>query len=369
MDKFDSNYLLELARQRSAASRSELAAIISDLFSGEEHVLTERERILMYEIIHHVVRDAEMEIRKVISSRLADREDPPEDLINLLANDEIEVAYPILTESKVLRDQTLIEIVRNRTLEHQMAVAIRHSVSPEVSEALVKTGNETVIRTLLQNENADLSEATMEFLIEQSQRIDSFHEPILRRKELGPEMAKRMYLWVSAALRKYIVDHCGLSLAEIDDLMESTVMAKVDDAINKDESKSAKLAKKLKRQGEINPDLMIRALEDGEVRFFVNLVSEETGLRDDLVMRFVLEPGGEGLAVACKAMAFSDYEYQRVFTFCRKSRPTQSEGTEKSIAEAVKFFRHVDRDSADEVVRRWRRDKNYLSALRDLDMI
>jgi len=164
MDKFDSNYLLELARQRSAASRSELAAIISDLFSGEEHVLTERERILMYEIIHHVVRDAEMEIRKVISSRLADREDPPEDLINLLANDEIEVAYPILTESKVLRDQTLIEIVRNRTLEHQMAVAIRHTVSPEVSEALVKTGNETAIRTLLQNENADLSEATMEFL-------------------------------------------------------------------------------------------------------------------------------------------------------------------------------------------------------------
>lgn len=83
-----------------------------------------------------------------------------------------------------------------------MAVAIRQSVSEAVSDALVKQGTERVIRTLLQNDNARISDKTMEFLVEQSERVNSFQEPVLRRRELRPEMAKRMFLWVSAALRK-----------------------------------------------------------------------------------------------------------------------------------------------------------------------
>ncbi|NQW01205.1 MAG: DUF2336 domain-containing protein [Rhodospirillales bacterium] len=371
MTAFDSNYLLELARERSAASRSELAATVTDLFSGDGDQLTDRERALMFEILHRIVKDAEMEVRKVISSRLADRTDAPNELLALLGNDDIEVAYPILTESTVLRDQSLIEIVRNRTLEHQMAVAIRHSVSEDVTDALIETGDERVIKTLLQNENANISNATMEFLVEQSQRVDSFQEPILLRKELQPEMAKRMYMWVSAALRKYIIANSGISLSDIDDLIEDAVIETVGDRRGEEANitKSERLADELSKDGKISPDLMIRALQDGEVKLFVNLMSKGTHLREELVMRFVLEPGGEGLAVACKALNLSDYEYQRVYTYCRKARPNKESETEKSVETAIRFFRNVNKESAYEVVKRWRRDKNYLSALRDLDVI
>lgn len=371
MTTFDSNYLLELARQRSAAGRSELAATVSDLFSGTGDQLTDRERSLMFEILHRIVKDAEMEVRKVISSRLADRDDAPVELVELLGNDEIDVAYPILTESSVLRDQSLIEIIRNRTLEHQMAVAIRHSVSEDVTDALVETGDERVIKTLLQNENANISKATMEFLVEQSERVDSFQEPILLRKELEPEMAKRMYMWVSAALRKYIVDKSGINLSDIDDLIEDAVFETVGDPRTQEDklTKSEQLAQELQKEGKVSPELMIRALQDGEVRLFVNLISKGANLREELVMRFVLEPGGEGLAVACKALNLSDYEYQRVFSYCRKARPHQEEDQVKSVEAAIKFYRNIDKDSANEVIRRWRRDKNYLSALRDLEVI
>jgi len=371
MTAFDSNYLLELARQRSAASRSELAATVSDLFAGDGDQLTDRERALMFEILHRIVKDAEMDVRKVISSRLADSENAPSELIQLLGNDEIEVAYPILTESSVLRDEGLIEIIRNRTLEHQMAVAIRHSVSEDVTDALVETGDERVIKTLLQNDNADISNATMEFLVEQSQRVDSFQEPILLRKELRPEMAKRMYMWVSAALRKYIVDNSGIDLSDVDDLIEDAVFETVGDQRGREAnvSKSERLAEELSKEGTVSPELMIRALQDGEVRLFVNLMSKSAKLRDELVMRFVLEPGGEGLAVACKALNLSDYEYQRVFAYCQKARPKRDEENDKSVEAAIKFYRNVDKTSALEVLKRWRRDKNYLSALRDLDVI
>jgi len=371
MTDFDANYLLDLARKKSADGRAELAATVSDLFSGDSEVLSDRERALMYEIIHRIVKDAEMDVRKVISARLADREDAPLDLIEILANDSIDVAYPILTESTVLRDQSLIDVVRTRTLEHQLAVSIRNSISEDVSDALVATKNERVIRTLLQNDNASISQATMEYLVEQSERLDSFQEPILCRDELKPEMAKRMYMWVSAALRKYIVEKCDLDQAEIDDLIEKVMVEKLNAAMNthKNGAKSEHLAKELKKDGRVSPDLMIRALQDGEVRLFVDLMAQAAGLRTELVMRFLLEPGGEGLSVACRSLNLSDYEFQRIYTLSTKAHQNDDDEERASVADVVSFYRKITKEAAAEVLKRWRRDSGYLSALRDLNVI
>jgi uncharacterized protein (DUF2336 family) len=369
MSSFDSTYLLELARKRSSEGRSDLAAAISDLFDGEGAVLTDRERALMYEILHGVVRDTEMAVRKLVSSRLADRADAPMELVSLLANDDIEVAFPVLSENMVLKDEQLIDVVRQRTLEHQMAVAIRQSVSEEVSEALVEQGDERVIRTLLQNENADISEKTMEFLVEQSERVDTFQEPVLNRRELQPDMAKRMFLWVSAALRKHIVDHCGLDKAEIDELMEAAALESLAVDENTEDSKSEELAQALLTQGTADPALMIRALRDGEVRLFVDLLAESTGVRHDLIMRFVLEPSGESLAVACKSLDMTIDEFKSVFMLCRKARPIQMDNFKADAEAAVLLFAGIELSAAKEVVERWKRDEGYLAALRDLNMI
>ncbi len=370
MSSFDSNYLLELARKKSAESRSELASTVSDLFAGGSGQLTDRERALMYEILHSVVRDAEMEVRKIISTRLADRGDAPSELISLLSNDDIEVAFPILSESAVLQDEQLIEVVRHRTLEHQMAVAIRRSVSEDVSAAIVEEGNERVIRTLLQNDNATISGSTMEFLVEQSERVDTFQEPVLHRRELKPDMAKRMYLWVSAALRKHIVENCGLEKSDIDDLLEKAALDSMEGGGDKKgDSKSHELAATLHKEGAVSTDLMIRALREGEVRLFVDLLAEATGVRHDLIMRFVIEPSGEALAVACRAVGMNNEEFKQVFLLCRKARPVENINLKEKAEGALALFGKVTSESAQEVVVRWKRDAGYLSALRDLNMI
>ncbi|MCZ6467454.1 MAG: DUF2336 domain-containing protein, partial [Alphaproteobacteria bacterium] len=149
--RINSEYLYGLARDKSVAGRMALAETISDLFLQRGCTLTERERILMFSILRQMIHDAEMSVRRVVSAQLAERDDAPRDLVQRLANDEIEVAYPILTKSTVLHDTDLIEVIQQRTLEHQMAIAIRQSVSEAVSGALVQTGNENVIGTLLEN--------------------------------------------------------------------------------------------------------------------------------------------------------------------------------------------------------------------------
>ena len=101
-------------------------------------------------------------------------------------------------------------------------------MSEAVSDALVETGKEQVVRTLLENPNAAISSLTMEYLVEQSRRIDSFHEPILNRGDLDPSLTQRMFMWVSAALRKYILDTYEMEPDMVDDLLEKAALEAID---------------------------------------------------------------------------------------------------------------------------------------------
>ena len=370
VDMIDSEYLYGLARDKSVAGRMALAETISDLFLQRGCTLTERERTLMFSILRHMIHDAEMSVRRVVSAQLAERDDAPRDLVQRLANDEIEVAYPILTKSTVLHDTDLIEVIQQRTLEHQMAIAIRQSVSEAVSGALVQTGNENVIGTLLENSNARISDATMEYLVDEAKRVDTFQEPILRRHDLDPRLAKRMFLWVSAALRQYILENSGLSQTDTDDLLEKAALEEIDAVASPDrpKRKAEDLVAELDTQGKVTPDLLVQTLSEGEVGLFMAMFRQFTGLRELLVMRLVFEPGGEGLAIACKAVGIDSEDFSSIFALSRKARPGSDTTLKRNSRKILDFYDRITEDAAKEVVRRWRRDMDYLAAIRELEV-
>jgi len=360
------DYLLGLARKKGAESRSQLAAVITDLFSGEGDALTERERMLMFNILQQVCHEIESSVRQYLSSRLADREDVPTDLISTLANDEIEVAYPILNGSPLLKNEELIEIIRHRTFEHQLAIATRQGLTEDVSDALVETGRTDVIRTLLENREAQISAKTLAYLVEESSRVDEFQEPILRREELPEPLAKRMFLWVSAALRKHIVDTYSLDGPTVDDLLEQA--ASVVSGSNGGD-KASDLAEELSHTVDINADMLISALDNGQVRLFVSLLAKRAQMREQLVTRMLYETGGEGLAICFKALGFSMQDFLTVFAYSRRASPKTMKDFSRQKKDATEFFEFLDGEAAESVLKSWQRDKDYLAAIRELDSL
>jgi len=348
MTALDAESLLKLARDKSQAGRTALAETISDLFVNKGTVLTDRERGLMFDILRRMIHDFEMSVRKVISEHMASWEDIPEELALILGNDEIEVAYPMLVNSGVLQDLSLIEVIRHRTLEHQMAIAIRHTVSEPVSDALVETGDPSVITTLLGNPNAKISESTMAFLVEESQRVDTFQEPILRRHDLDPTLAKR-------------VDE--ILETSTDQVSKSGGEAKVYGAINT----ASQLAEDLHDEGEATPEFMIAALKDGHVHLFVSLLQQLTGLWSNLLMRILFEPGGEGLAIICRGIDFDDEAFSTIFSLTRKARARGASGDKDEFATAMKLYSTITVKTANEVIQLWKRSVDYLSAIRELE--
>jgi len=367
MSEFDGNYLLDLARDKSAARRQLLAETISDLFTGKDRVLTDRERALMFDILRKMLHNAEMALRRIVSEQLATQSDAPRDLVKMLANDEIEVAYFVLRDSPALRERDLIEVIHHRTLEHQLAVAVRETVPEKVSDELVKTGAESVITTLLKNAGARISLATMEYLVEESKRVDAFQEPILRREDLEPEFAKRMYMWVSAALRKYIVDNFDFDRTALDDMLEKAGREQAA-AAGAPKSKTDALAEEVDKEGLGLTKTMIRALKDGEVFLFEAMFRRLTGLHTTLIKRILFEPGGEGLAVACKAAEMSSGDFSTIFSLSRMARPAVDAIDHGGTQRVLEFYDKLTPTAAREVVSRWRRDVDYQKAIREVEL-
>ncbi len=366
----DAQELLSLARNKSAEGRRALSAAVTDLFSDEHNELSERERTIMFEILRQLVHQCEVSVRKLLSEKLANRADVPVELAIELANDDIEVAYPILRDCGVLKDTDLIEVIRSRTIQHQLAIAIRSSISEVVCDALVETGHDEVISKLLSNPNASVSKQTIEYLVDESERVDVYQEPILRREDLDPKLAEKMFLWVSAAMRQHILDKFKVDESVIDDILErSAFEIFAHEKENKQDAGTAKrLAQSLADEGEATPEMMLLALECGEVSLFISMLQQMTGLREALITRFITEPGGEGLTVSCKALGIGKAQFIQIFTLCRKARPIAQGNFGKEIRGVFDLYNDFSDATAKKVLARWGREIGYLQAIREIEV-
>lgn len=365
--------LLSLARDKSAEGRKLLLDTVTDLFSEEGSVLNEREHALMTDILCKLIRDVEMRVRRELSERLAQRENAPLEIVKLLANDEIEVARPVLVTSCVLRDVDLVEIVRHRTQQHQLSIAMRREVSEFVSEALVEAGNADVIKALLDNPNAQISEATLEYLVDESRRVDSYQEPLVRRSDLSPELARRMCLWVGAALRSYILDNYDIDPTELDDLLEDVTTDTVqtlplpDSRADEQDDAAGRLARRLAEEERLTPDMLVKTLRQGEITLFEAMFAQMTRLRRRLMGRLIYEPGGEGLVIACRALQVDKPTFTSIFLLSRKGRPGDQMVDPRELSRVISLFDRVKPDAAQQVLRRWQRNPEYLYALKRVE--
>ena len=222
--------LLDLAQDKSASVKSQLAQVVSDLFFEGERVLNERERTLMTDFLRQLIQDVEISVRKALADRMAEESRVPSDLINILANDELDVAHNILLNSQVLQDLELIEIIQHQTFEHQLTIAMRDKIS----------------------------------------------EAVGGRGEIDTRSLKQ----------------------------------------------TSHLAQKLADKQAITPQVLFQTLRRDEVRMFEGMFAQLTGLWHNLVRRIFFKPGGEGLAIACKAIGMLKPDFAAPCS-CLADQPAQ----------------------------------------------
>ena len=139
--------------------RAEAVERISSLFlQGAAHFET-RHVALFDDILIGLVPATEVATRVELAERLSKLDNAPPTLVKQLAREaEIRVAGPILSRSPLLDDPTLVDIARGRGQEHLAAISGRLTLSPSVTDVIVRRGDRDVVRSVAANAGAQFSE-------------------------------------------------------------------------------------------------------------------------------------------------------------------------------------------------------------------
>lgn len=367
IDRSDISNLINLAKGQSEQARRKLIENIADLFLSREGRLTEHQHALMSDILCKLIAEAETSVRKELAVHLAAAGSAPSELTQLLANDQIEIARPILEQCNILQNEDLIAIVRQRSDEHRLCIAMRAKVSADVSDALLESGDEDVIEALLNNADAEISRQAMEYLVEESRRVDRFQEPLLRRHDLPIDLAHRMFWWVSAALRRRIVADFVIDETELDEAVEQATRKVLEGAPNESAMlRAQRLVARMAMLGNLNIRFLTDALKQEKISIFIAGLSEMSKVDTQTVWRVFNDQGGESLAILCKAIGMDRSDFTLLFLFLSGVRDGRKIRPANALKGMLAFYDGLELRNARAVVKFWQRDKSYLQAIKEV---
>jgi uncharacterized protein (DUF2336 family) len=213
--------LARLTKENSDEGRQELLRQVTDMFMESPDDLNEREIAYFGEIMGGMVHKVETMVRQHVSETLSSVGNAPHDLILSLANDELEVALPVLKNSGVLKDEDLVGIAEEQSQEHLNAIAQRESVGESVTDVLVVKGDDTVLCTLADNTNAQFPWGGMETIVERAKDNDNLELSLSKRRDVPADLAQDMFWRVSEAISEKILSaNEGLDEAQVDEVLQ-----------------------------------------------------------------------------------------------------------------------------------------------------
>jgi uncharacterized protein (DUF2336 family) len=370
---FDSTQLqglLILAQDKRPDARALLATRMGDMILGTDlGAMSARERELAEEILQRLLHQLEMPIRRSLAERLAREDSAPRHLIVQLANDRIEVAWPVLLHSDLLDDVELLSVIRSRTVQHRLAIARREAISEPVSDALVRPGEQDVVRAVLENRGAAIAFATFETLVENSQADGDLQEFLVRREDLSPRLVGRMYAWVSAALRRYIVENF-----EVDHFVLDHAISEALAEVMADPRRTAAINGTLQRirfavdRNEVQDLMMLLPLvKVGERSLFEALFAKFAGISVATARRCLTEAGGRALAVACRGCHIDKALFTEFFIALRQlGEESGAKVDPGELFEVLSFFDLVDVATAEARLAAWRRGETRGALIDDI---
>lgn len=197
----------DIVRNGSAEKRAEAVERISSLFlQGAAHYET-RHVALFDDILVGLVPATEIATRAELAERLSKLDNAPPTLVKQLAREaEIRIAGPILSRSPLLDDPTLVDIARGRGQEHLAAISGRLTLSPSVTDVIVRRGDRDVVRSVAANAGAQFSEHGYSGLVKRATDDGMLALTVGQREDLPAASLKQLLAKSVEVVRRRLFD-------------------------------------------------------------------------------------------------------------------------------------------------------------------
>jgi uncharacterized protein (DUF2336 family) len=180
----------EIIRNGDPKRLAETARRIAELFLQGAANLKSDHVELFDGILIDLVPHTESAARVALAERLSLLGNAPRALVGQLAReDEISIAGPLLRRSPVIDEGALIEIARIKGQGHLLAMSERPTLSPDLTDVIVRRGDRDVVRRAAGNAGAAFSPTGYSVLIRRAGQDAVLTLAVGQRDDLsGPQL-------------------------------------------------------------------------------------------------------------------------------------------------------------------------------------
>lgn len=344
--------LIALAGEESSDKRRLLLRELTNHFFGAPDP-SPSETALYGAVLAKLSDEMEQAVRVELAARFAPAAHAPHGLMRRLADDELEVAEPVLRASSVLTDEDLMQVVRRRGQGHLRAVSGRAVVSEAVSDIIVERGDDDTLGALLRNDGARLSRAASETAVERAKANPALHAAAVERQTLPVDLLNEMYFVVEARLRRQILEQN----ARMDpDLLEAALaagrarVAADDGALPADYAENLAYVGELHAAGQLTPQVLIRFLRSNGRTPFLIALAKLADIDFHTARGIVDRKDLDALSVVCKA---ADMDRAVYLTYAVAVLGADDNPMGKAAVYG-RMYGELTRDAAQRTLRFWR---------------
>ncbi len=305
---FSIDDVLKLRDNPSEEAKVELIGKLQGNFSAQN--LAAQEKEIADEILRYLAADISSRIRQSIAEQFSESTSLPYDVALKLAHDLDDfVALPVISNSTLLNEADLINIVRNGNDKRQVAVAKRPNLSENVNGTIIAEAAVEAVETLLTNKHSVLSDNNKEQLIRTHGSNQVLIKSLIENQQISVNQAHDLLVRVSGELQNTLIKNYNIPKETVSKLIESSkewVVLGMIRAHAENHPHSIPLndiITRLHNDNEISFSLLVKALSLGNLTFFEAAIAKMAGLHAENVRKLLWDSGDnrgyEGLYEKC----------------------------------------------------------------------
>ncbi|MEM6812650.1 MAG: DUF2336 domain-containing protein, partial [Pseudomonadota bacterium] len=346
---YDKHKLYSMSGEHEPEAQSELATIMADILNVD---LGPLEQEIIADVLMSLVAQAEKNLRKAIAHKMSVLDNAPLRLILNLANDDIDIATPILKHSPVLNDTDLLYIVNVQNKEYWQVIAERAQLSQTVINTLANTRDVMTAQTLIENKNIKLSEHALRVFSVMAQTHEPMTKPLIERPEMTGNLVKEIYDFVGHELKKYIDENFDLNVVENFDIALQETKDEIVSGLDSEFAVTTSMieeAETLCRNDMLSTYEMINYLKRGQIATFIACFSVYCGIPVDTAEKMLRQKHGQGLAIACKALKVMKTDFINMYLLTSRLRDEQMV-EHRQLNKAINYFEKINVKDAEEIL-------------------
>jgi uncharacterized protein (DUF2336 family) len=304
----DPSLLAELEgamKSRSASGRGETLRRVTDLFVGGASRFNDQQVALFDDVIGRLADATDTTAKAELSERLSAVDNAPVNVVHqLAADDSIEVASPVLTNSKRLDETKLADIAASKGRRHMMAIASRRVLGELVTDALLKRGDSQVVRTVATNVGAKVSEKGFEKLVGLAADDPHLAEFVVQRQDIPHRHFRTLIDMAPEAVQQRLASTNPRLAERIRQAIAEAEQEKVQ-AVTRDYTKAKEIVAPLAKAQTLGDDIVFEFAKNSQFEEVVVSLAVLTGMTIDPAARLLTSEPTNTLLIVSRALSLT----------------------------------------------------------------